>query len=158
MSDLVHCPKCKSEQFTAQKPGFSGGKAFTGAVLTGGVGALAGFHGSDKIDLYCLSCGHKWNPAEQTRQVKQKAQQAQTERLHQASKKDKIWKRQFYQAYEGGDVDEADSIIRPHLRKLVDRRGLDGAYKELKKLDRISSAVKLLFLVTFIAVIIWLVS
>ena len=58
MSSLdVACPKCGSTQITAQKKGFSGGKAVAGAVLTGGVGLLAGLHGSSDIVITCLACG-----------------------------------------------------------------------------------------------------
>ena len=30
----------------------------TGAVLTGGIGLLAGFVGSNKVKITCLKCGH----------------------------------------------------------------------------------------------------
>jgi tellurium resistance protein TerD len=58
--DAVKCPKCKSTQITAGNKGFSAGKAVAGAVLTGGVGLLAGFLGSKKVMVTCLKCGHKW--------------------------------------------------------------------------------------------------
>src|SRR5690606_13338265 len=60
--EKIRCPKCGSTQLTAQKRGFSGGKAVAGAVITGGVGLLAGLHGKDKLDIYCMNCGNKWNP------------------------------------------------------------------------------------------------
>ena len=58
--NLPQCPKCKSKQVTFNKKGFSAGKAFAGAVLTGGVGLLAGGIGKNKIVLTCLKCGHTW--------------------------------------------------------------------------------------------------
>lgn len=58
----IRCSKCKSTQVTATKKGFSLGKAVTGAVLTGGVGILGGFWGSNQIMLTCLQCGHRWKP------------------------------------------------------------------------------------------------
>lgn len=58
----VCCPKCGSESLTANKKGFSGNKAAAGAILTGGVGLLAGTIGSNKIVIACLNCGHQWKP------------------------------------------------------------------------------------------------
>lgn len=58
----IKCPKCKSTSITANKKGFGLGKAVVGGVLTGGVGLLSGFIGSNKIKLTCLSCGHTWEP------------------------------------------------------------------------------------------------
>ena len=56
----ITCPKCGSDQLSANKKGFGVGKAVAGAVLTGGVGLLAGFIGSRKIYVTCLACGHQW--------------------------------------------------------------------------------------------------
>lgn len=64
METKVHCPKCGSDQITANQHGYSAGKAAAGAVLTGGVGLLAGMHGSKKIDITCLACGFKFKPGE----------------------------------------------------------------------------------------------
>lgn len=60
-----HCPKCKSTNVQAvqqHKKSFSVGKAVAGAVLTGGVGVLAGFAGkkTKKIDMICLDCGKEF--------------------------------------------------------------------------------------------------
>ena len=52
MTDKVKCPKCGSTQITAQKRGFSIGKALLFAPL--------GFAGSKKIIISCLKCGHQW--------------------------------------------------------------------------------------------------
>lgn len=60
--DILKCPKCNSTQLTADKRGFNSGKAVAGAVLTGGVGLLAGLHGKDRLVVYCMSCGSKWKP------------------------------------------------------------------------------------------------
>jgi hypothetical protein len=54
----VTCPKCGSDQITSSKKGFSGKKAVAGAVLTGGIGLLAGTIGSNKIMCTCLACGN----------------------------------------------------------------------------------------------------
>lgn len=62
--DKLYCPHCGSSQLVANKKGFGTGKALTGAILTGGVGLLAGFIGSGKVKVTCLKCGRKWNPGE----------------------------------------------------------------------------------------------
>ena len=63
----VHCPKCGSTQVTADKKGFGWGKALAGGVLTGGVGLLAGFVGSRKIIVTCITCGNQWQAGRQLR-------------------------------------------------------------------------------------------
>ena len=62
--DKIKCYKCGSTELTAQKEGYSGGKALGGALLTGGIGLLAGTIGSKKINITCLKCGHKFKPGE----------------------------------------------------------------------------------------------
>ena len=64
MSEQIGCPKCGSTQLTTNEKGFSGGKAVAGAVLTGGIGLLAGFHGKNKVIITCLACGKKFKPGE----------------------------------------------------------------------------------------------
>jgi tellurium resistance protein TerD len=58
--DPVRCPKCGSEQLTADRKGFGLGKAAVGGVLLPGVGILAGFLGSRKVLITCLKCGKQW--------------------------------------------------------------------------------------------------
>lgn len=51
--NIITCPNCKSKDVTflqQDKKAFSVGKAVGGAVLTGGVGALAGFAGKKEIN------------------------------------------------------------------------------------------------------------
>jgi len=67
----LQCAKCGSSQLSANKKGFSGTKAVGGAILTGGIGLLAGTHGSNKILITCLSCGHQFKPG-QDKQSKDK--------------------------------------------------------------------------------------
>ena len=64
MSDKIICPKCASDQLTSNKKGFSGKKAVTGAVLTGGLGLLAGTLGSNTVKITCLACGNEFKPGE----------------------------------------------------------------------------------------------
>lgn len=59
----IKCPNCKSKSITANKKGFGLGKAIVGGILTGGVGLLGGFIGSNEIKLTCLNCGNVWKPA-----------------------------------------------------------------------------------------------
>ena len=56
--EKLYCPYCGSSNLTANTKGFGVGKALTGAVLTGGIGLLAGFVGSNKVKIPCLKCGH----------------------------------------------------------------------------------------------------
>ena len=64
MASQVKCPKCESTQLTANKKGFSGIQAIAGAVVTGGIGLLAGTIGSNKIKITCLACGYQFNPGQ----------------------------------------------------------------------------------------------
>lgn len=64
MENQIRCPKCNSNQLSAHKKGFSGQKAVAGAVLTGGIGLLAGTIGSNKILITCLNCGHQFKPGD----------------------------------------------------------------------------------------------
>lgn len=58
----IACPKCGSNQVTANKKGFNAGQALVGGIATGGLGLLAGFWGSNDIRFNCLSCGNRWKP------------------------------------------------------------------------------------------------
>ncbi len=64
MANEVKCPRCGSTQLSANKKGFSGTKAVGGAILTGGIGLLAGTIGSNKIIITCLACGHEFKPGD----------------------------------------------------------------------------------------------
>lgn len=55
------CPKCGSTALSANKKGFGLGKAVAGGLITGGaVGLLGGFIGSNKVEVTCINCGHKF--------------------------------------------------------------------------------------------------
>lgn len=60
----IKCPnvRCRSTQIAANRRGFSAGAALGGALLTGGIGLLAGAIGSGKVKLTCLKCGKTWKP------------------------------------------------------------------------------------------------
>lgn len=63
-SNMMKCPKCNSTNLTSDKKGFSGRKAVAGAVLTGGIGLLAGTIGSNKTMITCLNCGYRYKAGE----------------------------------------------------------------------------------------------
>lgn len=71
----IRCPKCGSTQLTANKKGFSGTKAVGGAILTGGIGLLAGTIGSNKINITCLACGNQFRPGGDLEAIKKKHEQ-----------------------------------------------------------------------------------
>jgi phage protein len=60
--NIITCPNCKSKDVTflqQDKKAFSVGKAVGGAVLTGGIGALAGFAGKKgNKQWHCQNCGN----------------------------------------------------------------------------------------------------
>ena len=71
----IKCPKCSSTQLTANKKGLSGVQAVGGAILTGGIGLLAGTIGSGKIKITCLACGHQFKPGEDLRAARKRDRQ-----------------------------------------------------------------------------------
>ena len=60
--NIITCPNCNSKDVSflqQDKKAFSVGKAAAGAVLTGGVGALAGFAGKKgNKQWHCQNCGN----------------------------------------------------------------------------------------------------
>lgn len=63
--NTLECPNCGSKDITFagnKRKGFSVGKAVGGAVLTGGIGTLAGFTGKKgkKNQFICMSCGKEF--------------------------------------------------------------------------------------------------
>jgi len=64
VAKTIKCPKCKSTNVNVlgnDRKGFSAGKALGGALLTGGIGLLAGFAGKKgKYEVFCGDCGKRW--------------------------------------------------------------------------------------------------
>jgi len=61
----VRCPKCGSNQYSANKKGFNLGKAVVGELIAGPIGAvIAGTKGSNEIIITCLSCGNQYSPGD----------------------------------------------------------------------------------------------
>lgn len=77
---LMECPKCHSTNLATNDKGFSLGKAAAGGILLGGVGLLAGVHGSKRIKVNCLNCAHSWVPFDENQkaaeEVKKEAKKA----------------------------------------------------------------------------------
>lgn len=61
-NENIKCPKCGSSQISANKKGFSAGKAVAGAVVAGGIGLAVGGIGSDNVIITCLKCGNQFKP------------------------------------------------------------------------------------------------
>lgn len=64
IENCIGCPICGSTELHVEKQGFSGGKALVGAVLTGGIGLLAGTIGSKNVKITCLKCGNRFKAGE----------------------------------------------------------------------------------------------
>lgn len=62
--EYLCCPKCGSRELHAEHKGFSGGKALAGALITGGIGLLAGTIGSRDTLITCLKCGNMFKAGE----------------------------------------------------------------------------------------------
>ena len=62
--EYLCCPICGSRELHAEHKGFSGGKALAGALITGGIGLLAGTIGSRDTQITCLKCGKKFKAGE----------------------------------------------------------------------------------------------
>jgi len=58
----VYCPKCNSDQLTANQRGYKAARGFIGAEMLGPSGAVLGAYGADQIWITCLNCGHRWQP------------------------------------------------------------------------------------------------
>lgn len=57
---MVRCPKCGSFQVSANKQGYSVGRAVAVGLLSFGVGLASGAIGAGNVNITCLNCGHTW--------------------------------------------------------------------------------------------------
>ena len=62
--EKLFCPYCLSSMVQFNKKGFGAGKAVAGVLLTGGIGALAGTLGMNKIHGRCAKCNKTFTAAE----------------------------------------------------------------------------------------------
>jgi predicted Zn-ribbon and HTH transcriptional regulator len=151
MTDLVKCPKCQSTQITAQQKGYSVGKAAAGVVLTGGIGLLAGLHGSTNIDALCLNCGAKWSP----KKLEEERAKMKADRM---SKEKSEWVKEFMYAYQSNDMDKAYAIAEYRRGALLKEKGIIGVYQQLQSEQNLELIVKVILLGLFAAMFIWFLS
>ena len=147
----IQCPKCGSEQITAQKKGFSGTKAVGGALLTGGIGLLAGLHGSSDIQVSCLNCGQSWNPNQLAEQRGKEATLKQTAEANQ-------WKQDFYKAYRKKDYAKAEEVYTSRFAFSTSIPDVHKAFKESRKIDLIGAFVVIGLSAAFIWLFVWILS
>lgn len=141
----IRCPKCNSNQLYAGKKGFSGKKAAAGAIITGGVGLLAGTIGSNKIKITCLNCGYVFHPGdtEVKLTIKEKVE---------INKSIEAAHTNFFTQYEVGNKDDAFEILKVEDPSCSKFSTPDEAYNSLKN-DQKSKTIGCLFLVLIAAFI-----
>jgi hypothetical protein len=128
----VLCPKCGSDEHYAAKKGFSGKKAVAGAILTGGIGLLAGTLGSNKIKITCLNCGHIFYPGDAAlHQSKKDGLIKEKEDFEKSKESIKIIK-EFFSAYKFGDKEAAFEQLKQRDPSTAKYSNADEAYKKLK--------------------------
>lgn len=148
---MVKCPKCSSDQVAAQKKGFSGGKAIAGAIIAGPVGALAGTHGSGKIKVHCLECGHSWDPTKERERGIQEANQKAFQEINQ-------WRGSVIRYFDDGKIDEAEKTYLSRLSFTEKVPDINSAVKKLK-FETISYHVFMIMAMGFVIwFLIWLLA
>jgi ribosomal protein S27E len=60
----VLCPKCQSDQITANRKGVNVKRAVVGGLLLGPFGLAFGAKDRNKVMVTCLACGHTWTAGE----------------------------------------------------------------------------------------------
>jgi len=154
MEEQVKCPKCGSSQITANKKGYSVGKAAAGVILTGGIGLVAGAIGSGAVKITCLSCGNSWKPKKLHEQKKQEDLIKNQRSLAEYG----VWQNEFYRIYETGDFEKAKEHF---LQKRVFHKvtpDVHQAYIVWKKIEKDNRRVLIIFfgiIILLISLIIW---
>ncbi|OLY92511.1 hypothetical protein SAMN05444008_102367 [Cnuella takakiae] len=146
----VKCPKCGSNQISANKKGFSAGKAVAGAVLAGPVGLAAGAIGKNKVDITCLACGNTWNPV----------QLAKDQELRQMGV-EREWRKSFIAAFEAKDLEKAHAIYEKKYGEPREGWSLEIEYAAQKKtedrLEAFTNGVYVCFGLIVLAIIFYLI-
>lgn len=148
MEKSVTCPACGSDQTSAQTKGFSAGKAVVGVVSVGSIGAVAGLHGSNRLVIHCLKCGHVWNPIEERANQNHKRAENDIQRFHGD-------KRAFYNAYESDDLETAARLLPEEMSYTMKHQGIHAVYKELKSNDKTMTLVYSAIVITVLLVVYW---
>ena len=118
--EYLCCPKCGSRELHAEHKGFSGGKALAGALITGGIGLLAGTIGSRDTQITCLKCGNKFKAGEAkvVRNNNTKANEEEAEVLNIVNSQGKLsaikWYKETYNCGLAEAKDAVDSICAKH--------------------------------------------
>lgn len=107
MENSVKCPKCGSNQITAQKKGYDVKKAAAGAILVGGIGLVAGAIGSSDINITCLSCGNAWSPKKLNEERKKVERAAAAVVVRDVNS----WKKAWISEYKKGNLELATAIF-----------------------------------------------
>ncbi|MEJ7829768.1 MAG: hypothetical protein WKF91_16280 [Segetibacter sp.] len=98
-------------------------------MITGGVGLLAGFHGSGTVEGFCLSCSHKWD-------VKKLVEQRNREESIRRIQEHGEWKKEFYLAYNDGHFDLASQIYISKFPFDKETPDVHAGFKRQKKIER----------------------
>ena len=151
MENQVKCPKCSSTQITAQKKGFSTGKAAAGAILAGGIGLAAGGIGSDDVIVNCLLCGNSWSPKKLYKQQSQ-------EKAQKIAADMKIFKKRLYALYESGNIEEATKHFLAKRAFNKNAPDIHAGYKYYKSIDKSNTIGLIVFFIIIFGLVIWLLN
>ena len=150
--EYLCCPRCLSRELHSEHKGFSGGKALVGAVITGGIGLLAGTIGSHDTQITCLKCGNKFKAGE-AKVIKpsdvQTESQMEDEIVEMLKSQGALTAVKLYKDKSGCGLKEAkdyvDSIIVKHNISPMASQSGQGCM--LPILIAIASTASLLFLI-----------
>ena len=121
--EYLCCPRCGSRELHAEHKGFSGGKALAGALVTGGIGLLAGTIGSRDTQITCLKCGNKFKAGE-ARIVRpnENFSEEESQIIHIIQTQGKIsavkWYKEKYNCGLKEAKDAVDDIAAKHITEL----------------------------------------
>lgn len=128
----MKCPKCGSNQITAQKKGYDVKKAAAGVVLVGGIGLVAGAIGSSDINITCLSCGNAWNPKKLNEERQKIERVAAVIVVRDVSS----WKKAWTSEYKKGNLELASEIFKQKRSFDVRTPDINAAYNIHLKNER----------------------
>ncbi len=120
--EYLCCPKCNSKDLHTEKKGFSGKNAVAGAVLTGGIGLLAGTIGSNDIQIHCLKCGNKFKAGEAkivSNKIEVYDDELDNKMLNICKEKGKLKGITEYKALKGTDLETS----KKYIDDLCERKG-----------------------------------